>query len=72
MHEKLDWGRGKSHQCCHTIEWASVVDGELFPNMNTKVSSEPIFLLIHEFEKNYPFIKWMKKTDNMLFMHVIT
>ena len=26
-------------------------DGELFPNMNTRVPSEPIFLLIHEFAK---------------------
>ena len=26
-------------------------DGELFPNMNTRVPSEPILLLTHEFEK---------------------
>ena len=31
------------------ISWR--IDGELFPNMNTRVPSEPIFLLIHEFEK---------------------
>ena len=34
--------------------WAlflGVVDGELFPNMNTRVPSELIFLLTHEFEK---------------------
>ena len=27
------------------------IDGELFPNMNKRVPSEPIFLLNHEFEK---------------------
>ena len=26
-------------------------DGELFQNMNTRVPSEPIFILSHEFEK---------------------
>ena len=38
-------------------------DGELFQNMNTRVPSEPILLLTHEFKKNYPFIKWMQKTS---------
>ena len=28
------------------------IDGELFQNMNTRVPSEPIFLLTHEFEKS--------------------
>ena len=30
------------------MRWA---DGELFPNMNTRVPSESIFLLTHEFKK---------------------
>ena len=29
------------------------LDGELFPNMNTRVPSEPIFLLTHEFKKTH-------------------
>ena len=37
-----------------------VSDGELFQNMNTRVSSEPILLLIHQFERLS--IQWMKKT----------
>ena len=52
-----------------TIWYTSKTDGELFQNMNTRVPSEPIFLLIHEL-RNYPFIKWMKKTSLNNWMRV--
>ena len=40
----------------------AIVMENYFENMNTRVLSEPILLLM-SFKKNYPFIKWMKKTS---------
>ena len=46
-----------------TLKDRAKVMESYFKNMNTRVPSEPIFSSLLMSVRNYPFIKWMKKTS---------